>query len=135
MAAFLTPILGIIDRVIPDKAANDAAKAALLQSQVTGELQESLAQIQVNATEAASATGTKSAFTAFFVAGWRPAVGWLCGLGLLWEYFLAPLLGFFFPGRAIPSIPTSDLDTLLFALLGMGAMRTVDKIKGVGSGH
>lgn len=135
MAAFLSPILSLIDRVLPDKAANDAAKAALLQAQVSGELQESLAQIQVNAKEAEAAQGAKNAFVQFFVAGWRPAIGWLCGLGLLWEYFLSPLLGFLAPHRPVPQIPSEDLNTLLFALLGMGAMRTVDKIKGVGNGH
>lgn len=125
----------ILDRVLPNKEANDAAKAALAQSAQTGELQQMMGQLNINLVEAGTATGSKNSFVQFFIAGWRPAVGWLCGLGLFWQYWVAPLLGYFSPSRHIPEINSADLNTLLFAMLGLGVMRTVDKINGVGGGH
>lgn len=135
MAAFIAPILTLIDRVLPDKAANDAAKAQLIQMQVSGELQQTLGQLDINKIEAGAATGSKNSFVQFFIAGWRPAIGWLCGLGLLWQYFLAPILEFAFNGRPTPKIDSTSLADLLMALLGMGALRTVDKYTGKGNGH
>ena len=134
MAAFITPVLSLIDRLIPDKAANDAAKAQLVAMQASGDLQQIMGQIDIDKLEAGAATGAKNSFVQFFIAGWRPAIGWLCGLGLLWQYFLAPILEFTFHSPT-PKIDSASLSDLLMALLGMGALRTVDKIKGQGSGH
>jgi len=130
MAAFLTPLLSVIDRVLPDKAANDAAKAALTQSMATGELAQIQGQIDIDKQEAVAAAGAKNSFVQFFVAGWRPAIGWLCGLGLLWQFFLAPICGLCFQHASIPKIDSASLNDLLMALLGMGALRTVDKYTG-----
>ncbi len=137
MAAF--PIIGdiigkVIDRVLPDKAANDAAKATLLQMQVSGELKEVTDQLAVNLAEAQSKS--------VFVAGWRPFVGWVCGAAFAWSFVLQPFLMF---GAAVthhavdPKIlPTLDLATMmpvLLGMLGLGAMRSYDKAQGTGNGH
>lgn len=125
----------ILDRVLPDKAANDAAKATLQQTAVNGELAQIMGQLNINLVEAGAATGSTNPFVQFFIAGWRPAIGWLCGLGLLWQYWVAPLFGFFYQSHKIPEIDSASLNTLLFALLGMGIMRSVDKYTGNGNGH
>lgn len=117
----------ILDRVLPDKQQNDAAKAALAQMVLNGEIQQITGQLQINLAEAQSKS--------VFVAGWRPAIGWLCGLGLLWQFFLAPILGVLLQTHHIPVIDSTSLQDLLFALLGMGTLRTVDKVKGQGSGN
>lgn len=121
----------IVDRVLPDKAANDAAKAQLAQMVTAGEIQQITGQLTIDQTEAGSQS--------LFVAGWRPFVGWICGAGLGYEFILRPLLtflvGFWRPAYGAPGLDMGTLLELLLALLGMGAMRTIDKINGAGSGH
>lgn len=121
----------ICDRVLPDKAANDAAKAELAKMVAAGEMEQITGQITIDQTEAASKS--------IFVAGWRPFVGWICGCGLAYEFLLRPLLtfavGFWRPTYGAPALDMGTLLELLLALLGMGAMRTIDKINGAGSGH
>ena len=121
----------LIDRLIPDKAANDAAKAALLQMQVSGELAQIQGQLEVDKTEAASQS--------MFVAGWRPYIGWICGTGLGYQFIGRPLFqattDLFGSHIAWQSLDLGTLMTLLFGMLGMGAMRSYDKSQGTGNGH
>lgn len=121
----------LIDRLIPDKAANDAAKAQLVQMQVAGDLQQILGQLDVDKVEAANQN--------MFVAGWRPFCGWVAGSGLAYQFLFAPigtwiasLLGH--PVVA-PPLDLGTLMTLLLGMLGMGAMRSYDKTQGTGNGH
>jgi hypothetical protein len=121
------PLTALIDRLVPDKAANDAAKANLAQMALSGELQAVAGQIQVNLAEA----GSKS----LFVSGWRPFVGWVCGVGLASQFLLRPLVtwGAALAGHPLeyPSLDMGTLMTLLLGMLGLGAARTVEKINGV----
>jgi hypothetical protein len=78
------------------------------------------AQIEVNKVEAAHKS--------LFVAGWRPAIGWICGLALLYSTIISPILGIWF---TVPVVDTSLLTTVLMGMLGLGAMRTFEKTKGV----
>lgn len=133
MAAFIAPIFSLIDRILPDRAANDAAKAELLKMQVTGELQTTLAQIDVDKQEAAS--------NSLFVAGWRPAVGWTCAVAFFYVYVLQPFLQFVlvafhvsFDVSRLPVLNLSDMLPVLLGMLGLGAYRTIDKAKGKGNG-
>lgn len=115
--------LSILDKFIPDPAAKAKAAAELrdsLQKWDTG-------QMEVNKQEAASSS--------VFVAGWRPAIGWVCAGALFYQYLLAPVLtwataavGFYLPTP--PSLDGS-LWELMFGLLGMGGLRTYEKIAGV----
>jgi hypothetical protein len=120
------PITSLIDRLVPDKAANDAAKATLAQMSLTGELQATAGQIQVNLVEA----GSKSVF----VSGWRPFVGWVCGSGLAIQFVVAPLATWIAALLGHPiTFPSLDMGTLLSCLggmLGLGLTRTVEKITG-----
>jgi hypothetical protein len=125
----------VIDKIWPNKAEADAAKIKLFELQQSGELQRLAAetelakgQLQVNAVEAASAS--------LFVAGWRPAVGWTCVVGLLYTFLLRPLLAWASGMIDIPVPPMldmGDLFTLLAGMLGLGGMRTFEKIQGVAS--
>jgi hypothetical protein len=87
-----------------------------------------LAQIAVNTTEGANAS--------VFVAGWRPFVGWTCGVGLAYVAIMEPIarfiakVGFAYNG-AFPVIDTSLTMQVLIGMLGMGAMRSMDKKNGV----
>lgn len=121
----------VLTRVLPDKPAQEAAKMELAKMQLSGELTSVTDQLQVNATEAAS----KSTF----VAGWRPFIGWICGAGLGYEFIFRPLLTFvaasFGSHIVAPDLDMSSLNQLLFGMLGLASMRTVEKIKGVNAGH
>lgn len=124
----LLPMLGeILDRVIPDKA--EAAKARL---EMEGKLLEAATaqagqQAAINQTEAASAN--------IFVAGWRPFIGWVCGAGLAWAFIVAPMATWLLAALEIrQSLPRLEIEYLLelvVAMLGLGGLRTFEKLKGV----
>ena len=114
------PVAGLLDKFIPDKdQANALAHEIATMSQKHA--QESvLAQLEVNKVEAAHKS--------LFVSGWRPAVGWCCCMALLYNTLLSPILGIWF---VVPEVDASLLTPVLMGMLGLGAMRTVEKTKSV----
>lgn len=80
-------------------------------------------QAEVNKVEA----GHRS----LFVAGWRPAIGWICAAGLGWGWILAPLVQFVFPGKSMPTIETGQAIALVMAMLGVGGLRSYEKKNGL----
>lgn len=66
-----------------------------------------------------------------FIAGWRPAVGWICVFALAWNWILFPLLQFFYTERALPSLDVGDAIALVMALLGVAGIRTYEKRAGL----
>lgn len=136
MFPFLDVAFKLIDRILPDPQAKQAAQLELLKMQQAGEfklleadLQVQLAQIDVNKEEAKS--------TNPFVSGWRPAVGWVGVLGLLYTFLLRPLITFaasVFGGPEAPPIDITELMFLLGGLLGFGGMRSWEKMRGVARG-
>jgi hypothetical protein len=84
--------------------------------------EQNTAQAEVNKVEAASAS--------WFVAGWRPAIGWVGALALFYQFILYPLLCWI-PGVATPPVPNSEaLYPLIMGMLGIGTLRSFDKMKG-----
>ena len=73
-------------------------------------------QIEVNKTEAAHKS--------LFVAGWRPCIGWICGLALLYSTLIAPILNIWF---TVPPVNNDLLSTILLGMLGLAGARTVEK--------
>ncbi len=129
------PIIGeIVKRVIPDpiQAAEVNLKVATLAqsgalAQLDADLKLAVGQMEVNKIEAASSD--------LFRGGWRPAVGWICALGLFYDFFLRPLLPWVAKllGAEVPPLPPTDMGTLitmLGGLLGLGTLRTVERVKG-----
>ena len=124
----LLPALGtLIDRLIPDRAAAEKAKAEMEQQLVTAANQAALAQVEVNKIEAAHSS--------VFVAGWRPSIGWVCAAGLAWAFVLAPIASWALVVLGIkadlPAIHTDYLLELVLAMLGIGGLRTFEKLRGV----
>lgn len=115
----------ILDRVIPDKAERDRAQAELIKMQVSGELSQLAGQLEVNKTEASHQS--------VFVAGWRPFIGWVCGVALAYQFILRPIISWLAPsmGYSIASMPGLDdnLWELMFGMLGLGGLRSYEKIK------
>ena len=130
LPALVLPLLGIaekiFDRVIPDKAAAEKAKlemSAALQSQ---EFALALEQIKVNVEEAKSPS--------LLVAGWRPMCGWIGAFALGYAAIFEPIARFvslvFFDYKGpFPALDTTITMQILFGILGLGAYRTVEKVK------
>ena len=117
----------IITRLFPDPAQAAQAQLALLKMQQDGELAAISGQMEINKVEAGSSS--------VFVAGWRPFAGWVCGLGLAYVSILEPILRLTatlvgYTGE-FPVIDTTLTMQVLLGMLGMGGLRTLDKIKGV----
>jgi hypothetical protein len=110
------PVTSIIDKIVPDKdqAAKLAHEIATMSEKMANE--QVLAQLEVNKAEAASGS--------LFKGGWRPAIGWICGLALFWSFILQPFLVFFLLvfGVDLPPLPevgTADLMPILLGMLGL----------------
>ena len=112
-----------LEKWIPD--ANERTKAAM--EMATGVHQQVMGQIEINKVEASS--------TSLFVAGWRPAIGWICGGAYGYHFILQPFMVFILQafGNTIllPHLDIGELSMVLFGLLGLGAMRSWDKSIGV----
>lgn len=134
LTSALIPALGnLLDRIFPDpKAAADAklevmrmAQAGEL-AQLNADLQLATGQIEVNKVEAASQS--------LFVAGWRPAIGWVCGAAFAFKFILGPsavvVMAMIGQPITLPEFDFSEMSTILLAMLGLGGLRTVEKVKG-----
>ena len=131
--AFLDIGMKVLDRVLPDKAAREAAQLALLQLQQAGEfkaieaeVQVNLAQIEVNKAEAESPDR--------FKGGWRPLCGYVCVAGLSYQFLIQPLASWAsgINGWAVPpTLDMGDLLTILGGMLGLGVLRSAEKFKGI----
>ena len=128
MFAALIPFLGtLLDKFFPDATQAQEAKAKLLEMQMSGELQQLAGQLEINKEEAKS--------TNWFVAGWRPFIGWIGGFGFLYVSFIEPFARFialvlFHYTGSFPLIDTTVTMQVLFGILGLGAMRTTEKMNG-----
>ena len=117
----------IIQKIFPDPAQAAQAQLALLKMQQDGELAAISGQMEINKVEAGSSS--------VFVAGWRPFAGWTCGIGLAYVSIIEPIARLIatlcgYEG-AFPAIDTTLTMQVLLGMLGMGGLRTLDKIKGV----
>lgn len=115
----------LIDRFFPDPADKAKAEMEMMVLLQTQDLQRVLGQLEINAREASSPH--------LMVAGWRPFIGWCCGLGFLWATIGHPVAAWVAAAKGWPLPPSIDTETLLYVLggmLGLGTLRTVEKVKG-----
>jgi len=121
------PVTGLLDKFIQDKdqKAKLAHEVATMAQRHAQELAK--AQLEVNKAEAAHKS--------LFVAGWRPAVGWCCVLGMTGNFLVIPMDNFTLALMEVQvTVPLIDLETMmpvLMGMLGLGAMRSYEKVKGV----
>ena len=119
----IQPVSEILDKFILDKD----LKIRLEHELKTEIHKANLAQIEVNKEQAKHSS--------IFVSGARPAIMWVACLGLFWSYFLLPMLNWIIvvsgSNVPLPQIETEGLLTLTLSLLGLGSMRTFEKMKGV----
>ena len=123
----IQPVAGLLDKFIEDKdqKAMLAHEVATMAERHAQELAQ--AQLEVNKVEAAHKS--------LFVSGWRPAVGWCCVLGMFGNFIIIPLANFSLALSMVDvSIPLIELETMmpvLMGMLGLGAMRSYEKVKQV----
>jgi len=120
LASLIGPATSLLDKVIPD--ADEKNRIAFeLSTLAERHAQEALkGQLEINKVEAAHKS--------LFVAGWRPSIGWCCSLGLLYHVLIAPIAGIWVE---VPEIDPSLLMTTMTGMLGLGAMRSYEKTRGV----
>ena len=128
VSSLIGPVTGILDKVIEDKdqKAKLAHELATMADKLSHEQQ--LAQIEVNKAEAASGS--------LFKGGWRPFIGWVCGIAFCYHFVVQPIIIFVVAlvGVNIPDLPNFNMNTLLTVLggmLGIGGLRTYEKQKGL----
>ena len=120
-------VVGIAGKVL-DKFVEDKDLKAKLQHEMNMQLHDAnLAQIEVNKAEAASAS--------IFKGGWRPFVGWVCGVAMLYHFLLQPIIVFILSASGVtfdlPQFDMGSLMTILMGLLGIGSLRSFEKFKGI----
>lgn len=128
------PVAGLIgnliDRLFPDKDAQAQQRAELLLKAQEIDAELAKGQQAINQVEAAS--------DKLFVSGWRPFIGWVCGVAFAYKFIFQPfavfiilVCGVHFDPKALPVLDWSEMSTILLGLLGLGTMRTVEKVKGI----
>jgi hypothetical protein len=122
----------LLDRIIPDPQARENAKLELTKAENAQSLQEmqlslqaDQSQTQINQQEATNSN--------LFVSGWRPFIGWVCGAAFAYHYVMQPLLAFIIANSGghvdLPKFDMQELTTVLMGMLGLGGLRTFEKIK------
>jgi hypothetical protein len=127
LPTLLPALTEVLDRVIPDQAAAAKAKLEMEARLLEAATAQAAQQTEINKIEAAHQS--------IFVSGWRPYIGWVCGMAIAWAFLLAPMLTWLLPltgvVAAVPPLQTEFLLELVFAMLGLGGLRTFEKLKGV----
>ena len=124
----IQPVSKILDKAIPDQDLKRKLSHEIATMSEKHAQDLALAQIEVNAAEAASGS--------LFKGGWRPFVGWVCGVAFCYHFILQPVIIFIVAliGMDIPDLPSFEMGTLLTVLggmLGIGSLRTYEKQKGL----
>lgn len=122
LASPIEALGNVLDRLFTSDEERAHAQAVLTKlAQHPAELQIELTRVEAQ-------------HRSVFVAGWRPFIGWICGLGLTWTFFGHPLFEWFAalwaPEVKPPAIGAEHLFELVLAMLGLGGLRTVEKLGG-----
>jgi hypothetical protein len=128
IGAILPSVMEVAGRFLPEDKEKRAAAEREIEAQLTMHLAKiDLAQLDINKTEAAHRS--------VFVSGWRPAIGWTCGAAMALNFLIFPLASFVLAQTGhlieLPTLDMSEMMPVLMGLLGLGGLRTVEKIKQV----
>ena len=128
LPSLLPAVTDIVGRFLPeDKEARAKAERELEASLANHLAKIDIAQLEINKTEAAHRS--------IFVAGWRPFIGWTCGVALCYSYVLQPIIMFIMGQTGhlvtLPQIDLAAMMPVLMGMLGLGGLRTFEKFKGV----
>ena len=127
MLGVVESVVGVAGKVLNKFVQDKDLKAKLEHELNTAFHSANLAQIDLNKQEAAHKS--------MFVAGWRPFIGWVCGVALAYHFVLSPLITFGFAiagfDKQLPVFDFSQLSTILMGMLGLGGLRSYEKVKKV----
>jgi len=128
----------LVDKLIPDPQAAAEAKYKLLALAQDGTLKQLMADTDLAKAQDAI-NQAEAGNNSIFVAGWRPFIGWCCGVVLGFNYIAAPLASWaaMLLGAKvqIPTLGFDQIQPILYGMLGLGAMRTVEKVNGIKAGQ
>ena len=128
LPAILPAITDVVGRFLPEDKEAKAKVEREIEQQLTDHLAKiDLAQLDINKQEAAHRS--------IFVAGWRPFIGWTCGLALAYNYVIQPIAVFALAQTGylidLPTLSMSEIMPVLMGMLGLGGLRTFEKFKKV----
>ena len=128
ITTLLPSIMDVAGRFLPEDKEKRAAAEREIEAKLTDSLANiDLAQLDINKTEAAHRS--------LFVAGWRPFIGWSCGVALAYTYIVQPILTFGLAQSGylvdLPAVDISQMMPVLMGMLGLGGLRSWEKVKGV----
>ena len=127
LGSLVGPVTGLLDKFIEDKDVKNKLAHDLSTMGERHAQELAKGQLEVNKVEAAHKS--------LFVAGWRPAIGWICGLGMASNFILIPMANFVLALTGspivVPLLDTGEMMPVLMGMLGLGAMRTYEKKEGV----
>lgn len=131
----LIPMLGnVFDRLFPDPAAAADAKVKVMEMAQRGELAYLDADLKM-ATGQMEVNKAEAQHQSIFVAGWRPAIGWVCAAAFAFKFVVGPtaavLMAVAGHPIVLPEFDFSEMSTILLGMLGLGTLRTVEKVKKV----
>ena len=118
--ALIGPVSGLLDKFIEDKDQKNALAHEIATMSERHAHEALKGQLEINKVEAAHKS--------LFVAGWRPAIGWGCMLGLLYNTIIANVLSIWVE---VPEVDTTLLVPVMMGMLGLGAMRSYEKVNHV----
>ncbi len=117
----------VINKIWPDPVKQAEEQRKLQELAQKGNLEELNAEVKLLVSQV-DLNKVEAAHKSIFVAGWRPFVGWVCGFGLLYNVILAPFLDIWL---TVPEVETDLLYPVLLGMLGLGGMRSFEKVKRV----
>lgn len=124
----------LLDRIIPDPDARERAKMELAKAESAQALEQLRLALQADATQT-QINQVEAANPELFVAGWRPFIGWVCGVAFAYHFIVQPLLAFIIANAGgnvkLPAFDMNELSTVLMGMLGLGGLRTIEKTKNV----
>mgnify|MGYP003624228312 CR=1 len=131
LSALIGPVSAILDKVIPDKDLREKLSHEIATMAERHTHEQVQAQLEINKTEAAHKN--------MFVAGWRPACGWVCVLGMAGNFLVIPFanmtLELLETGVEVPMIDLATMLPVLMGMLGLGGLRTFEKVKSAQKNH
>lgn len=122
----------LLDKLIPDPTAREQAKQELLKAEREGDLKEWQLALSADQMQA-DINKIEAGHAELFVAGWRPFIGWVCGVAFAYHFVVQPILAFGIANAGgdvkLPGFDMDALFTVLMGMLGLGGLRTIEKIR------
>ena len=131
--ALIPAISELLDKIIPNPEEREKAKIELIKSERAADIEQLRLALSADHMQA-EINREEAKHPDIFVAGWRPFIGWVCGIAFSYHFVLQPILAFIIANLnngkvSLPNFDMNELSTVLMGILGLGGLRTLEKIK------